>query len=43
MDIDKAQVEILMQSEESDFAATDINIPDIDLTCYDQLLQGEMI
>jgi len=43
MDIDKAQIEMLMQSEESDFAATDINIPDIDLTCYDQLLQGEMV
>jgi len=43
MDIDKAQIEILMQSEELDFTATDINIPDIDLTCYDQLLQGEMI
>ena len=43
MDIDKAQIEILMQSKESDFVVTDINIPDIDLTCYDQLLQGEMI
>ena len=43
MDIDKEQVEILMQSEESDFVATDINIPDIDLACYDQLLQGEMV
>jgi len=43
MDIDKEQVEMITQSEASDFAATDINIPDIDLTCYDQLLQGEMI
>ena len=43
MDIDKEKVEILMQSEESNSTATDINIPDIDLTCYDQLLQGEMV
>jgi len=43
MDIDKEQVKIITQSEAADFAATDINIPDIDLTCYDRLLQGEMV
>ena len=43
MDICKEQVEILMQSGESVFTATDIDIPAIDLTCYDQLLQGEML
>jgi transposase len=43
MDISKEQVEILMQSEKPIFVATDINIPAIDLTCYDQLLQGEMV
>ena len=42
MDICKEQVEILMHSGESVFTATDIDIPAIDLTCYDQLLQGEM-
>jgi len=43
MDICKEQVEILMQSGESVFTATDIDIPAIDLTCYDQLLQGEIL
>jgi hypothetical protein len=43
MDICKEQVEILMHSGESVFTATDIDIPAIDLTCYDQLLQGEML
>ena len=43
MDICKEQVEILMRSGESVFTATDIDIPAIDLTCYDQLLQGEML
>ncbi len=43
MDICKEQLEILMQSGESAFTATDIDIPAIDLTCYDQLLQGEML
>lgn len=43
MDICKEQVEILMQSGESVFTATDIDIPAIDLTCYDQLLEGEML
>lgn len=42
MDIDQEQVKTLMQSEEPVIMATDINIPAIDLTCYDQLLQGEM-
>jgi len=41
-DICKEQVEILMLSGESVFTATDIDIPAIDLTCYDQLLEGEM-
>jgi hypothetical protein len=43
MDICKEQVEILMPSGESVFTATDIDIPAIDLTCYDQLLEGEML
>jgi hypothetical protein len=43
IDICKEQVEILMQSGESVFTATDIDIPAIDLTCYDQLLQGEIL
>jgi Mu transposase, C-terminal domain len=43
MDICKEHVEILMQSGESVFTATDIDIPAIDLTCYDQLLQGEIL
>jgi len=43
MDICKEQVEILMQSGESVFTATDIDTPAIDLTCYDQLLQGEIL
>jgi len=43
MDICKEQVEILMQSGESVFTATDIDIPAIDLTCYDRLLQGEIL
>jgi len=43
MDICKEQVEIIMRSGESVFTATDIDIPAIDLTCYDQLLQGEML
>ncbi len=42
MEIGKDQVEALMQSKESVFIATDIDIPAIDLTCYDRLLQGEM-
>jgi len=41
MDVCKEQVETLMESGKLVFAATDINIPAIDLTCYDQLLQGD--
>jgi len=40
MDIGKEQVEILMQSNEPALQATAIHIPAVDLTCYDQLLQG---
>ena len=43
MDIGKEQIETLIQSETPVFVATNINIPAIDLTCYDQLLQGEMV
>ena len=39
MDIGKAQVQILMQSNEPVLKATDIQVPAVDLTCYDQLLQ----
>ncbi|MCD4779764.1 MAG: IS21 family transposase [Candidatus Omnitrophica bacterium] len=40
MDICDEQLEILMQSEES--VATDIDIPEVNLTDYDQLLQEVM-
>ena len=39
MDICDEQVEILMQSEESVSVATDIDIPEVNLTDYDQLLE----
>ena len=42
MDICDEQVEILMQSEESVSVATDIDIPEVNLTDYDQLLQEVM-
>lgn len=48
MDICKEQVRILMKSNEPDFTCdlqvmiADIHIPEVDLTCYDQLLQGVM-
>jgi len=42
MDIYDEQVEILMQSEESVPVATDIDIPEVNLTDYDQLLQEVM-
>ena len=42
MDICDEQVEILMQSEESVPVATDIDIPEVNLTDYDQLLQEVM-
>jgi len=42
MDICDEQVEILMQSEESVSIATDIDIPEVNLTDYDQLLQEVM-
>ena len=39
MDICDEQLEILMQSEESVSIATDIDIPEVNLTDYDQLLE----
>lgn len=39
MDICDEQVEILIQSEESVSVATDIDIPEVNLTDYDQLLE----
>ena len=39
MDICDEQVEMLMQSEESVSVATDIDIPEVNLTDYDQLLE----
>lgn len=39
MDICDEQVETLMQSEESVSVATDIDIPEVNLTDYDQLLE----
>ena len=42
MDICDERVEILMQSEESVPVATDIAIPEVNLTDYDQLLQEVM-
>jgi hypothetical protein len=33
----------LMQSDEPVFKTDDIHIPDVDLTCYDQLLEEVMI
>ena len=42
MDICDEQVEILMQSEESVSVATNIDIPEVNLTDYDQLLQEVM-
>jgi len=41
MDICKKQVQILMQSNEPAMT-TDIHVPAVDLTCYDQLLQEVM-
>ena len=42
MNICKEQVQILMRSNEPVFIPTDIHIPAVDLTCYDQLLQEVM-
>ena len=42
MDICKDQVQILMQSNESVFTTDDIQIPEVDLACYDQLLEAVM-
>lgn len=42
IDICKEQVQALMQSNESPLTTTDIHIPAVDLTCYDQLLQEVM-
>jgi len=39
MEITDEQVEALMQSNESVPMATEVHIPAVDLTCYDQLLQ----
>ncbi|NQT70827.1 MAG: IS21 family transposase [Desulfobacteraceae bacterium] len=39
MEITDEQVEALMQSNESVPPATEVHIPAVDLTCYDQLLQ----
>ncbi len=39
IDICKEQVQILMQSNKPAFMTTDIDVPVVDLTCYDQLLQ----
>ncbi len=41
-DICKEHVQQLMQSNDSFFKADDIHIPDVNLTCYDQLLEGVM-
>ena len=42
MDICDEHIKRLMQSEESVLVATDINIPEVNLTDYDQLLQEAM-
>jgi len=39
-EINKAQVQALLLSNEPVFKADDVHIQEIDLTCYDQLLQG---
>lgn len=42
MDLCKVEVQTLMRTDESFFRAEDIHIPEIDLTVYDQLLEGVM-
>ncbi len=42
MDICKAQVQTLIQSNEPIYRVEDIDIPEIDLTAYDQLLEEVM-
>jgi hypothetical protein len=42
MDICKSQVQTLIQSNEPVYRVEDIDIPEIDLTAYDQLLEEEM-
>jgi hypothetical protein len=42
MDICKSQVQILIQSNEPIYRVEDIDIPEIDLTAYDQLLEEVM-
>ena len=42
MDLCKVEVQTLMRTDESFFKAEDIHIPEIDLTVYDQLLEGVM-
>ncbi len=39
MEISKSQVQDLMQSNEPVLITTDVHIPPVDLSCYDQLLQ----
>ena len=39
MQISDERVKVLMQSNEPVPTATEIHIPAVDLTCYDQLLQ----
>lgn len=40
IDICKSQVQDIMQSNKPVFRTDDINIPEVDLSCYDQLLEG---
>lgn len=42
MDIGKEHVRVLMQSNKPVFTTEDIHIPEVDLACYDQLLEGVM-
>jgi len=42
MDIGKSQVQTLIQSNEPIYRVEDIDIPKIDLTAYDQLLEAVM-
>jgi hypothetical protein len=42
MDICKEQVQIFMKYNEPDHTIANIHIPEVDLTCYDQLLQEVM-
>jgi transposase len=41
-DICKTQIQVLMHSNESVFRIDDIQIPEVNLKCYDQLLEGVM-